>query len=74
MIAIHIPEGLARLTPAERAVLRLIAAPMTTREIAARLALSEKTVENRRCRIAQKLGLGGTRTLARFAVEHRTVL
>jgi DNA-binding NarL/FixJ family response regulator len=71
---IDIPEGLSRLTPAERAVLRLIAAPMTTREIADRLALSEKTVENRRCRIAQKLGLGGTRGLARFAVEHRTVL
>jgi len=71
---IEIPEGLGRLTPAERAVLRLVAAPMTTREIAEELALSEKTVENRRCRIAQKLGLGGTRRLARFAVEHRTVI
>jgi DNA-binding NarL/FixJ family response regulator len=71
---IDIPEGIGRLTPAERTVLRLVAAPMTTREIAERLALSEKTVENRRCRIAQKLGLGGTRALARFAVEYRSVI
>ncbi len=71
---IEIPEGLALLTPAERTVLRLVAGSMTTREIADRLALSEKTVENRRCRIAQKLGLGGTRALARFAVGCRSVL
>jgi DNA-binding NarL/FixJ family response regulator len=71
---IDIPEGLGLLTPAERTVLRLVAGAMTTREIAERLALSEKTVENRRCRIAQKLGLGGTRGLARFAVEYRSVL
>lgn len=70
----ELPEGLGRLTLAERAVLRLVAASMSTREIAGRLALSERTVENRRCRIAQKLGLGGTRSLARFAVEHRTVI
>ena len=69
-----LPEGLARLTPSERTVLRLIAAPMSTREIADWLALSEKTVENRRCRIAQKLGLGGTRSLARFAVYYRSLL
>ena len=71
---IDIPEGLALLTPAERTVLRLVAGSMTTREIADRLALSAKTVENRRCRIAQKLGLGGTRALARFAIGRRSVL
>lgn len=71
---IDIPEGLGRLTPAERTVIRLVGESMTTRQIAERLALSEKTVENRRCRIAQKLGLGGTRGLARFAVEYRSVL
>jgi DNA-binding NarL/FixJ family response regulator len=71
---LEIPEGLGRLTPAERAVLRLVASAMTTREIAERLALSEKTVENRRCRIAQKLGLGGTRGLTRFAVDYRSVI
>lgn len=71
---IDVPEGLGRLTPAERAVLRLVALSMTTREIADRLALSEKTVENRRCRIAQKLDLGGTGSLARFAAWYRAVL
>ena len=71
---IDIPDSLRRLTPAERTVLRLVGDAMTTREIAGRLALSEKTVENRRCRIAQKLGLGGTRTLARFAAHYRSVL
>ncbi len=69
-----IPECLGRLTPSERTVLRLIAESMTTREIAELLALSERTVENRRCGIAQKLDLGGTRGLARFALEHRSEL
>ncbi len=71
---LEILDGLGALTPAERTVLRLVAGSMTTREIADRLALSEKTVENRRCRIAQKLGLGGTRSLARFAAAYREVL
>ena len=69
-----IPEGLEKLTLSERAVLRLISESMTTREIAELLALSEKTVENRRCGIAQKLNLGGTRGLAHFAVGNKSLL
>jgi two-component system nitrate/nitrite response regulator NarL len=69
-----IPERLERLTPGEKTVLRLVSESMTTREIAGLLALSEKTVENRRCAIAQKLGLGGTRRLAMFAFTYRSML
>jgi DNA-binding NarL/FixJ family response regulator len=70
----ELPEGFGRLTLSERAVLRLLSELLTTRQIAERLALRERTVENRRCAVAQKLGLGGSRTLARFAYEHRSLL
>ena len=69
-----VQQGIGRLTLSERRVLRLIAESMTTREIAQLLALSERTVENRRCGIAQKLNLGGTRGLALFALEHKSAL
>ena len=68
------PEGLERLTPAERTLLRLVSEALTSREIAERLALTEKTVENRRCGIAQKLNLGGTRSLSSFAARYKSLL
>lgn len=46
-----------RLTPREREVLRLIAAGHTTREIAAALGISPKTVENHKQRIFARLGV-----------------
>jgi DNA-binding NarL/FixJ family response regulator len=69
-----LPERIRKLTPGERKVLRLVAESMSTREIAELLALSEKTVENRRCGIVQKLDLRGTRGLALFAYTHRSLL
>jgi len=65
------PHGLELLTHSERVTLRLVAECMTTREIARHLALSPRTVENRRCSIAQKLNLRGGRGLQRLALELR---
>jgi len=68
------PRGLELLTPSEKITLRLLGECMSTREIAEHLALSPRTVENRRCSIAQKLSLPGGRGLQRVALELRDLL
>jgi DNA-binding NarL/FixJ family response regulator len=65
------PEGMARLTPAERRVLRRIAEFKTSKEIAGELGIHYRTVENHRTSIAGKLGLSGSHALTKFAVENR---
>lgn len=62
------------LTPSERITLRLVAECMTTLEIAEHLALSPRTVENRRCSIAQKLNLPGGKGLPQLAIRIRDLL
>ena len=66
--------GVDGLTRAEREVLRRIARSLTTKEIAAELGLSPKTIENHRSHICAKLRLTGTNALVRFALEHRAQL
>lgn len=66
--------AVARLSPAEQRVLRLIAQGLTSAEIATRLEISVKTVENHRLHICGKLGLHGPQALLRFALERKTLL
>jgi DNA-binding NarL/FixJ family response regulator len=66
--------GLDLLTESERRVLRLIAENLTSKEIAARLGVSPRTVENHRFRMGDKLGLSGSHSLLKFAFAHRTAL
>ena len=66
--------ALARLTPAQRGVLRLLADYRTSKEIARLLAISPKTVENHRTNVAAALGLRGPNALLQFAVRHRGLL
>jgi DNA-binding NarL/FixJ family response regulator len=66
--------GLSTLTPAELRVLKLIATNKTSREIAAELFLSYRTVENHRANICQKLCLHGSHALVKFALEHKSQL
>jgi DNA-binding NarL/FixJ family response regulator len=61
--------GLDSLTPRERQVLRLLAAGISTRETAARLTISPKTVETHRVRIYAKLGCKSAVELTRIAVR-----
>jgi two-component system, NarL family, invasion response regulator UvrY len=61
------------LSNRELQVLRLVALDKSLKEIAAELALSEKTIGTYRTRISQKLGLGSNVQLARYAVEHKLV-
>jgi len=66
--------GLAALTPTERQVLRLIADYKTSKEIAAELFVSPRTVETHRNNICQKLDLHGSHALMKFALAHRSEL
>jgi len=60
---------LDRLTDRELEVFRLIGEALTTREIAARLELSRKTVETYRENIKAKLNLSNAAELTRHAVQ-----
>ena len=66
--------GLASLTPTERHVLRLISDYKTSKEIAAELFVSPRTVETHRNHICQKLGLHGSHALMKFALAHKSQL
>lgn len=67
-------QGLASLTPTERAVIKLIAECRTTKEIAALLFISPRTVETHRANICQKLALRGNHALTKFALAHQAEL
>lgn len=62
---------LTDLTPTELRVLKLIAENKTSKEIAAQLFISYRTVENHRTNICQKLGIHGSNSLMKFALEHK---
>jgi DNA-binding NarL/FixJ family response regulator len=61
--------GLAQLTDRELHVLQLLGAGMSTRQIAAELKLSFKTVETHRENIKRKLSLRGAAELIHYATQ-----
>ena len=65
---------LATLTPTERRVLGLIASDLSTKEIAAQLSVSPRTVETHRQNIGAKLNVHGSLALVRFALQHHSAL
>ena len=62
------------LTPAERRILKLIGEDYTSKEIADRLGLSIRTVDNHRQHICNKLKLHGTHSLLKFAFDNSAYL
>ena len=68
--AVEQAPGIEALTDTERKVLRLLAEFKTTKEIAAALAISPRTVDRHRSNMAEKLGLNGSHALTKFAVAH----
>jgi DNA-binding NarL/FixJ family response regulator len=66
--------GLKDLTPTERRILKLISENRTSKEIAAELFISHRTVENHRANICQKLELKGSHSLLKFAFDHKSQL
>jgi DNA-binding NarL/FixJ family response regulator len=66
--------SLVDLTPAERRILKLIALNMTSKDIAADLNISYRTVETHRTNIATKLNIHGSHSLLKFALENKSAL
>jgi RNA polymerase sigma factor (sigma-70 family) len=62
------------LTPRQREVLQMVAEGKTNAEIAARLNISQRTVENHRAALMQRLGLQNQTELIRHAIRHGLIL
>lgn len=63
-------EDFTALTVRQKEILRLIAEGLASKEIAAALAISVKTVEFHKTGIMRKLGLRTTAELTRYAIGH----
>lgn len=62
-------SGYETLTPREQQIMRLIAEGLPTKDIAKKLFISPKTVENHRANILSKLNLHSTMDLVRHAAK-----
>lgn len=65
----HSDNGYRSLTQREQQILRLVAEGLSNKDIADKLFISPKTVENHRTNIMQKLGLHNRMELVRYAVR-----
>jgi len=63
----------ARLSAREHEVFRLIASGLAVSEIAAKLALSVKTVSTYRARVLEKMNLRTNAQLTRYAFKNRVI-
>ena len=62
-------DRISSLTKAERKVLKKISEGLTTPQIAQKLFVSKKTIENHRVNISRKLNLSGPNSLINFALR-----
>jgi len=62
--------AVARLSKREIEILKFISDQLTNEEIAKKLFLSKRTIDNHRQNILNKLGMNNTAGLVRFAVEN----
>lgn len=62
-------ELLARLTPREAEVMRMVVVGYHNRDVAAALGISPRTVEVHKARLMDKLGVGSVAELVRFDVD-----
>ena len=67
-------QGFDVLTESERRILKLIAEQKTSKQIAAELFISPRTVDNHRANICEKLQIHGSNALLKFALEHKSEL
>lgn len=68
------PTGIAALSPRQRQILRQLGNGHTTKEIAAELGISVKTVETHRARMMEALGCRRANDLLLLAVRHQQEL
>jgi DNA-binding NarL/FixJ family response regulator len=62
-------DPLDALTPRQREILQLVAEGSTSKDIAQRLGLSQKTIDTHRAQIMERLGVHDLAGLVRFAVR-----
>jgi DNA-binding NarL/FixJ family response regulator len=62
-------SGADSLTDREREILKLVAESHSTKEIAVKLGISSKTVDNHRTNLMRKLNLHDVASLTRYALE-----
>jgi len=67
------PSGVSSLTGRERQVVQLIADGLSSKEIAAHLGVSHKTVESHRASVMEKLDIHKVSALVRFAIREGLV-
>lgn len=70
----QIKEDLQRLTSAELSILHCVAELLSNKDIAKKLMLSIRTVENHRSNICTKLDIRGTNALIKYALAYREVI
>jgi DNA-binding NarL/FixJ family response regulator len=70
----RLSTNLDNLTKTERAVLQGVSESLSSKEIAEKLGISYRTVENHRYNICSKLGLNGVNALTRFVLENKQTL
>lgn len=63
-------QGLQKLTPRERQILKLIAEGRSTKEVSDLLFISVKTGETHRTNLMRKLGIRSVSHLVRYAIRH----
>ncbi len=66
----HSIKNINLLTKQEKKILKLISKKHSTKEIAEKLNISFKTVDNHRSNISSKLKLNGTNSLLLFSIEN----
>ena len=69
-----VDDLLRKISPAESRILLLLSDSMTSKEIAAALNISPKTVEAHRFRLAEKLDAKGPNKLLEWAIKYRHIL
>lgn len=69
LMQVQEPRPADQLTSREREVVQLVAEGRSSREIAARLSISDSTVETHRRNLMRKLGVHSVAELTRFAVR-----
>jgi DNA-binding NarL/FixJ family response regulator len=74
MLSRERPTGVAALSPRQRQILRQLGNGQSTKEIAADLGISVKTVETHRARMMEALGCRRANDLLLFAARHQQEL
>lgn len=66
-------EGSGELTPREREIVQLLAEGASSKDVAAKLTISVKTVETHRANVMRKLDLHSVAELVRYAVRNNII-